>query len=341
MRILISLGLALISVSITAKAADPVCSSKKPYCQCTITSNDSSSISFGTISVPANAPIGTLLGQAQSNSVTVNCPANSGYNYGPPYNSGWYIQYYPQLSVSAAVSNTWETGYPGVGIRVVSVNYNGGTILSRAGMGIGSWSDFGPPNQTVNAFSGTFQFTYQLIKTGTTVTSGALNIGSIMNLVSHNIPANETSAVQVSMKVNNTSIVAQTCTVTTPSISVTLPTISSSTLNSVGATAGNTSFNIGFSCPTGFQVYIALVDNTNTGNTSTNLSLTSASTASGLALRLLKNGTTPIAFGSTNQWLLGPSATTSQIPLIAQYIRTRTIRAGTVQGVTTFTLNYQ
>lgn len=324
-------GLLGLGVSASANAA----------LQCTITG--SAAISFGTITVPRDTPVGTPLSSVQSSTVSVNCPSNPGTV--PPYNNGWYMQYFPQLAVSP-VAGVWNTGIAGIGIKVIDVTY-GNKVMSS--LGVGSWDDFGAPITNTNAFTGSFTFTYQLVKTAAQVKSGgAINIPQLFTLVSHNIPLNVTSPALVTISVNNTSIVATTCTVTTPSVSVTLPSVNASALGTVGTTAGNQNFSIGLSCQSGANVYVTLTDATAPGNTTSNLTLASGSTATGVKLRVLKSGGSPVSYGpdsavagNPNQWLVGASASTTSIPLTAQYISTGTVTAGTVKGLATFTMSYQ
>ncbi|WP_157657276.1 fimbrial protein [Burkholderia ubonensis] len=142
-------------------------------------------------------------------------------------------------------------------------------------------------------------------------------------------------------------VTPNSCTVTTPNVNVTLPPVSAGKLNQAGATAGDTGFNIGLSCQSGSNVYVTLTDLTDPSNTTTNLSLVPGSTASDVKLRILRNGN-PVGFGpdsadpgNTNQWLVGPSSSTSSIPLSAQYVSTGRVTPGTVKGAATFTLSYQ
>jgi len=309
--------------------------------QCTI--NGTAAISFGTITVPRDTSVGTALGSTRSSTVSANCPSNPGTV--APYNNGWYLQYFPQLAVSSTVAGAWNTNVAGIGIRVIDVSYSNKSLSS---LGVGSWDNFATPITTSAAFTGSFTFTYQLVKTAASVTaSGPLIIPSLLTLVSHNVPANVTSPSLVTISVNNTSIVATTCSVTTPSIRVALPSVNASALSPVGTTQGNTNFNIGLSCQAGANVYVTLTDVTNPGNTSSNLSLASGSTASGVSLRIL-NGASPVNYGpdsavagNPNQWLVGASTSTTSIPLSVQYISTGTVAPGTVKGLATFTMSYQ
>lgn len=315
------LGFSLIVTMVSAHAAP----------QCKIDPVDSAVISFGDVTVPNNASVGSALGPIQSNTVSVSCPI-----VGVPGLIGWYFQYSSPLTLST-VSNTWETGYPGIGIRVKSVNYNDAILSDIAA---GQFGNFAPPNIIGTLFlQKRFRFTYQLIKTGAITNSGPLAISNVMQLTSFNILFNQRSVPQVTVVVGNTKIVAQTCTVTTPSVDVPLPTINAAELPTVGSTAGNKNFNIGLNCSgTGFQVKITLIDNGSPGNTSTNLTLNPASTAAGVKIRIL-NGSTPLTFGTA--WSAGAAASSMQIPLIGQYIRTGAVAAGTVNAQATFTLSYQ
>lgn len=331
----------LLTLCVTVCAGLAVSMPAQAALQCTITG--SAAISFGTITVPRDTAVGTAIGPVQSSTVSVNCPSNPGTV--PPYNNGWYIQYYPQLTGSP-VAGVWNTGIAGIGIRVIDVTYGNKTLST---LNLGGWGDFAAPIQTTASFQGNFTFTYQLVKTAAQVTSGgAVNIPQLMTLVSHNIPLNVTSPAQVTISVNNTSIVATTCTVTTPSVSVALPTVNASALSPAGTTVGNTNFSIGLSCQAGSNVYVTLTDATNPGNTTSNLTLASGSTATGVKLRVLNSGGSALSYGpdsavagNPNQWLVGASASTTRIPLTAQYISTGTVGPGAVKGLATFTMSYQ
>jgi type 1 fimbria pilin len=139
-----------------------------------------------------------------------------------------------------------------------------------------------------------------------------------------------------------------TCSVTTPSISVTLPNISTTSLSSVGQTTGDTPFNIELNCNSGANVYVTMTDATTPSNTTSLLSLGPSSTATGVKLRILKSDSNPVAFGpdsaaagNTNQWLVGSSASVNNIPLTVQYYRDGALTAGAVNAVATFTMSYQ
>ncbi len=155
---------------------------------------------------------------------------------------------------------------------------------------------------------------------------------------------------------SNSAVVPITCTVTTPTVSVNLPTVSIGTLSTIGKTAGDTRFPIGLSCASGANVYITLSDATTPANTSSLLTLAANSTAQGIKLRIL-NSAGPVDFGpdsaapgTTHQWLLGASGSINGVPLTVQYYRDDTtpsgggaavLSAGSVHAQATFTMSYQ
>ena len=138
------------------------------------------------------------------------------------------------------------------------------------------------------------------------------------------------------------------CTVNTNNITVQLPSIPSSQLNSIGATGGTTPFNIAINCPSPVNVYMTITDNINPASVSDTLTARSDSTSKGLGIQVRKNnipilmGPDSSMAGNKNQFLAGSNITGIQtIPLTANYIRTSTVSAGTLKAVATFTMSYQ
>jgi type 1 fimbria pilin len=137
--------------------------------------------------------------------------------------------------------------------------------------------------------------------------------------------------------------------VTQASVAVTLPTVSTGAFSSrVGSIAGSQPFSLSFNCSAGAKVSITLTDNVYPANRSDTLQLTADSTAKGIGIQVLRNGS-PVLFGAdsaaagnTNQWLIGDSPNgTLQLPLTARYVSTAPVSAGTVKALATFTMSYQ
>lgn len=142
---------------------------------------------------------------------------------------------------------------------------------------------------------------------------------------------------------NATTITFPTCTVTTSSISVTLPDISTSALGSLGSTAGATPFSIGLNCPStaaGAPVYVEMNYNGTASGIQGVLTPT-AGTSSGVGVQLLYSST-PVTFGTPTQ--VGTTATgTMSIPYTAQYYQTQSaaVTPGTLTASATFLIMYE
>lgn len=139
-----------------------------------------------------------------------------------------------------------------------------------------------------------------------------------------------------------------TCTIDANSIAQTInmPGISTSAISAPGTTGGNTPFSLSVSgCSTGIKLFATLTDvndTSSTGNT-----LTNTGNAAGVGVQILKSGT-PVSFGpqssaigNTNQFSIGTGQTSYSIPLVAQYVNTGTVKAGSVQSQAWVTFSYQ
>ena len=142
----------------------------------------------------------------------------------------------------------------------------------------------------------------------------------------------------------------QSCSVQNSAQAITLPTVTTRSLDSgAGTVAGSQPFSVDLSCAAGAQVSITFTDATNPSNTSSVLSLASGSTATGVGIELRRASDVKISYGpdsaapgTTNQWLVGaaPNGALS-IPLSARYVRTTgTLAAGSVKALATFTMSY-
>ncbi|MNN15228.1 F17f-G fimbrial adhesin precursor [compost metagenome] len=144
------------------------------------------------------------------------------------------------------------------------------------------------------------------------------------------------------------SITASTCSLTQSTLDVPLPPVPLNALLPVGSAAGEKSFDIGLSCPSGLTVKAVMTDATNPANRTDLLTLDSSSTAHGVALKILRNGSTPVSFGPDSgangvagQWTVGSSGSLTSIPLKVQYQSVGPVSAGSVSAKATITLSYQ
>jgi len=140
-----------------------------------------------------------------------------------------------------------------------------------------------------------------------------------------------------------------TCTVSTPDVQVALDPDDVASYTSVNMTRGEKDFKVSLACSggdpgTSTPVYLSLADQTLPANTTQALTLTSASTASGVGIQILRNGA-PISLDpALNKFKVQdvlPGNSTIDIPFKARYVRTGTMGAGTVEAIAVFTMDYQ
>ncbi|NMM01174.1 hypothetical protein HHL24_24940 [Paraburkholderia sp. RP-4-7] len=298
------------------------------------------SVDMGSITVPPNVPVGTVLATKQVSSSSILGQES--------FTCGNNLVTTVSFAMSgSATSNIYPTNIPGIGIRIYawsSQTYY--TSPTTPTLTPNSWTF--SYSQASGAYGmGYQQFRFDLVATGPVSNSGT-------DMLSYNVApwisvaANDGSG---QMAIAN---LALTATVTTPTCSVVnsripvfLPTILVDNFNT-GST-GTSGFSLDLNCTAGVKVGVTLTDATNPSNTSTTLSLSPDSTATGVGLQILKEST-PIAYGADspaadnlNQWSAGTSVGGAMsIPLTAQYVRTTgALNAGTVKGLATFTMSYQ
>ncbi|MBC2666809.1 fimbrial protein [Novosphingobium flavum] len=248
------------------------------------------------------------------------------------------------LSGSPASGNTFTTGVAGLGVNLYYTS-GGSRIQITPGIQASIIATLGGPG-TVTAIEADLIVTGQ-VGSGTmsslpsvTVTFLAAGLGcGVLNLGLKTLTVTATDA----------TVAGLSCTVTTPSLSVALPRVSASTLASAGTTAGATRLRVGLNCAsTGANVYVTFTDANNAANRTTSLSLGASSTASNVAIQLLRDDGNLVAYGpdsaatgNTNQLLVGPSASVTGIPLTARYVATGAATPGSVSAAATFTMSYQ
>ncbi|GLQ95807.1 hypothetical protein GCM10007863_02250 [Dyella mobilis] len=146
------------------------------------------------------------------------------------------------------------------------------------------------------------------------------------------------------------------CRVTSPSNQVaTLPSVAPNAFSGVGSSPAVSSdtVNVSVSCDPNVTVFATMSDATNIANTTNALTLTAASSATGVGVQVFRDGlTTPITLGPSSgtpdgnpaEWQVGASANAAvyNIPLKASYVQTAaTVTPGSVQARATITFNYQ
>jgi type 1 fimbria pilin len=239
------------------------------------------------------------------------------------------------------------TDTPGIGYTVTSTGVINGDWTTRAHVTQKDVSQNG------------IQITVKLIKTGPITLSSTGKVfpvsgpsGSLnwVGIYPDGAPYSNWAAVRWQGVFGSVSLIDSGCTVAIPSIAVPLPTTTIGQLNRMDPNAGLKAFNIGVNCESaGTRVGITMTDNNNPGNTSNKLSLSTGSTATGVQLQILNNGT-PINFGldsatigNAGSFDIGTSSVGQMnVPLAVRYVKTAdSVTPGTINALATFTLNYQ
>ncbi|WP_080417231.1 fimbrial protein [Burkholderia ubonensis] len=238
-----------------------------------------------------------------------------------------------------SANNIYPTSVPNIGMRLFSSN----RILP-----------FASGSATNVTWDKNYVLTIELVKTGNITAAGVLsgsyaqyrvNSANGQLLVDYRF----SQPVLIQPKV-------PTCKVATPLITVPMGTVHTHSFQGVGTTTPPRMFSISLTCSggsagTSTNAHVTLTDATTPGNTSTTLSMSKDSTASGIGVQILKGdallrfGPDSAAVGNTNQWHAGTIAQGQAgltIPLSARYVQTGAkVSAGSANARATFTLSYQ
>lgn len=291
-----------------------------------------SNLSFAASFSPSrDVPVGTVLQSVNTNgksSWSVTCPVTKTVTVtGTPV---------------VGMTDTYQTNVPGIGVHFyASAGWSGtsGIYNSAPFTEVLPIASSSTPSQ--------FYTRADLVVTGPVGTGTLTNLPSMTVVFTGDcIASPKYESPHMQMINAGTTVTGKTCSVTTSSVDVPLPTINPGNLNT--GSAGKAPFSLGLNCTQGVTAKITLTDASNVSNTSTTLGLAPDSTATGVGLQIL-SGSTPIAYGpdsavagNINQWTVGTSAGGPMtIPLTAQYVRTGTVTPGTVKGIATFTMSYQ
>ncbi len=250
------------------------------------------------------------------------------------------------VTVDGVNYTVFETGVPGVGYIIGLKDFNGSTYVPLQTAVTQSYPADGTNGYATNlGWSAKVTF----IKTGTTLKSGVYQTPTINAaiLTAYN---NETKTAKVIINPATITVTASGCTMGTKSANVDLGTLDIRTLPTVGSTSPSGSFTVGLTCDANIAVNAVMTDQTTPSNTSSVVTLTGESTASGVGVQFFYNGTGPLmmgpdssAAGTTNQFFIQTTtaAQTLSLPFQAQYIRTGEIVPGTANALASITFSYQ
>ncbi|WP_174428770.1 fimbrial protein [Cupriavidus basilensis] len=244
----------------------------------------------------------------------------------------------------------FETGIPGIGYALETANINkalvsigaGPTVFPAGPMGSMAWGYVQKATIVVTGAvaTGTYRVPAQ-----TTSTIGAMLGGTVVS-----------NRLSLGIDALSITVTAKACTITSGATNtVVMPQLVTYSLKAVGdvSAAKSAPFSLGLKCDANVSVSATLTDATNPANTGNILSLAKNSTATGLGIQIMKQGTTsPLNFGpdssakgNMNQWLVGKSVASGSVvsvPFEARYIKTaETIKPGAVSALSTITFSYQ
>ncbi|MBF5008781.1 fimbrial protein [Burkholderia pseudomultivorans] len=310
---------------------------------CQVVRSDGVTVEFAIVTLPKfdpppfdpNVPIGSVIGSLSgaSNGVagTATCTSSIGD-----------VSYVGTTGGAPGLYNTYPTPVSGVGVRIRGavnqtewwphVVYKTGTALSLVGA-----SDF----------------TVEFVKTGDITAPGILS-GEIAAtfFISH---GKKVRSIVTNGPINIRPQVP-TCNLLTPSVAVEMGKVVASDLSGVGMVSLPKPFDLRFKCSggnpgTSTRMFMTLTDAGNSGNRSSTLSLASGSTAEGVGIQILRGadgtlvnyGPDSTQEGNPNQWQVGRFGNGDvTIPFKVRYVRmSDQLKAGTANGVATFTMSYQ
>lgn len=294
--------------------------------------------STGAYALTYNQPAGSIIDHASVNITVNNFTGNCSLVETLQVNGH-------EISLGSGI---YATSLSGVGIRFYLVTAIGERLQLKGTLPVSY------PTNNLSGPGAILGVAAEMVLTGTVLTGLLANLPSLTVIVSSSGAVDSCSDLTTNNQilqttVSNSTVNATSCLVLTPSIQVTLPSISNSTLHVIGDTTGDTRFNIELNCLSGVNVFVTLTDASDVGNIGSLLSLKPSSTSSGIKLRIVKGNGQVVQYGpdsalpgNLNQWLVGTSDTTNNIPLMVQYYRDgASISSGSVEAAATFTLSYQ
>jgi len=294
------------------------------------------------INTNPNAPVNSLLGSPVSQPYSFNCTTINGFS---PGNQA-YIQFRLNASIGANATN-----FPGGGILLPTNLAGVGLLLNASPNALsagnttsGVGSDFLIVTTPNTANTGTI--TAQFVKTGP-ITPGTISAVSLFHFYWVVLGFNNSTLfpIDTTVSLNGGTVVNVVgCAVNAGSANLTvqLPTVSTTALNGVGKTAGNTPFSLGLVCQAGTVVNITLATASPSGTyTGVVPPMLGSGYATGVGVQLLNGNNTPVTFNALNAVGASPNGALT-IPYSAQYFQTAaSVTPGNVSATVTFTMSYQ
>lgn len=250
------------------------------------------------------------------------------------------------VNVDGANYTVFATGVPGIGYILGLKDFNGSTYIPLQN---GVTQSYPAEGTSGMAFDLGWSAKLTYIKTDSALKTGVYAIPTINAaiLTAYN---NETKTAQVIIDPTTVTVTASGCTVGTDSAGVELGTLDVRTLPDVGDTSPSGAFNVSLTCDEQVALYAVMTDQTTPSNTSSTVTLTDDSTASGVGVQFFYNGSGPLmmgpdssASGTTNQFFIETTTAVQalSLPFQARYVRTGPLVPGSANALASITFSYQ
>jgi len=353
--LLLVVGLLLIAVRPAEATQSPACTA----------SPKNQTITIPTVAIKAGQSNGPI-GSAVQATISVNC--QQAYANTPNYYDSFNVQTGQLAALDSSNSPPggqgilFQTNIPGIDVlltaQTVQASSGNGGPNGTSGWSMGTINcNFDNGIETCSPTSVSATFTAQLFKTGP-VTPGTITSLNLLQIFETDTVAPpppfwgqtiyysgaSSSFGTLTLKPVNVSM--STCNVSAGSVnlSVTLPTVDVNALPTTGSVAGQKSFPIQYSCPSGWALYMTM--STANPAAATGVIMPSASCAAGspaanVGIQLLQSNQQPVQFNTAQSVGNSPNGTLN-LTYYAQYYATGSpIGAGQVCGTATFTMSYQ
>ncbi|NIG42383.1 fimbrial protein [Enterobacter sp. Acro-832] len=297
----------------------------------------SETVSFGDIIVQRDAPVGTVLGTINlfqrylSRGNIADCPRTGGYLASIDVGSEF-------SRVTFNGQELFETGVPGIAIRVKAINTNkmprttgAWCVLAATTIRWCASTSWGNASNGYNLI--------ELVKIGKTA-SGVIKPGEIMIRGFTNGEGRVFTTNLTSSKITTVA-----CSVVNSNIQVNMNPASATDFRKNSGVAGKTDFKIDLDCDASTNVNVTIDPGSagaeNSANGILKLDNAGGQTASGIGLQILSQGV-PVQFGQMKRIGTTNAEGAFSVPLQAQYIQTAAdITAGKANASATFTMTYQ
>ena len=298
-------GLIFLAISMLALHAGEALAA---VCTPNTTNTPTSTIlTLPNLTLPRNTPVGTVIYDSNWKytgpvpAPLITCTAGA----------GWVtLGFMETLTAVAGMPNVYETGIQGIGIKAAWSNttntaYHPGN-MDQVGTNGATWMVPSPPQGVVQTTSGAGTYTpagffrVQLYVTGPLPQSGGPFFPFPRSMDAQTKYPPNLLTNYVSIAGGGIQLTVRTCEVTNNAIVVELPSLPTTSLPSVGATAGATGFNLSVTCDSGVTVGYQIDGTTAPGTVASNGVLAiagGAGQATGVGIQI-QNSSAPVPLGS-------------------------------------------